>query len=122
VTPPPAARLARGHETILLVEDDEFVRELERQVLEAAGYRVLAAQDPNDAERRFEEVRGQVDLLVTDVVMPDETAGSSPMSCRQSVLSSRSSTSLAMRTTPSCTQACSILASTSWRNRARQMR
>jgi len=62
--PPPAA--APGTETILLVEDEAVVRQLTTTMLEASGYRVLAAATPHEALA----VEEPYDLLVTDVVMP----------------------------------------------------
>jgi two-component system, cell cycle sensor histidine kinase and response regulator CckA len=62
--------LPGGTETILLVEDEEPVRELVRRVLEGAGYAVLAASLPSEAERLLDEAPS-VDLLLTDVVMPE---------------------------------------------------
>ena len=61
---------ARGHETILLVEDELEVRELARDVLEAQGYTVLEAPDALAALRIFEARFGPIDLVLTDVVMP----------------------------------------------------
>ena len=65
-----AASMAGGSETILLVEDEEPVRELVRRVLEDVGYVVLSAGLPSEAERLLEETP-EVDLLLTDVVMPE---------------------------------------------------
>jgi PAS domain S-box-containing protein len=65
-----AASPAHGSERVLLVEDEEPVRELVRRVLEGVGYEVLAAGLPSEAERLLEEA-GDVDLLLTDVVMPE---------------------------------------------------
>jgi two-component system, cell cycle sensor histidine kinase and response regulator CckA len=65
-----SASLARGSERVLLVEDEGPVRELVRRVLESAGYEVLAAGLPGEAERLLEEA-GHIDLLLTDVVMPE---------------------------------------------------
>jgi two-component system, cell cycle sensor histidine kinase and response regulator CckA len=62
--------LAAGTETILLVEDEAPVRELVRRVLEGAGYIVLAAGLPSEAERLLDET-AEIDLLLTDVVMPE---------------------------------------------------
>jgi two-component system, cell cycle sensor histidine kinase and response regulator CckA len=59
-----------GRETVLLVEDAEPVRELQRRVLEAAGYEVLVAADPVAALDIAEQAEGRIDLLVTDVIMP----------------------------------------------------
>jgi CheY-like chemotaxis protein len=63
-------RRSGGTETILLVEDEATVRTLARRVLEQRGYKVLEAQHPEQAlivSRGFQE---QIDLLLTDVVMP----------------------------------------------------
>ena len=62
--------LERGTETILLVEDEQLVRDLVCRVLESAGYRVLAAARPSEAELLLEQEHS-VDLLLTDVVMPE---------------------------------------------------
>lgn len=61
----------RGQETVLLVEDDLAVCELIRSVLTAHGYKVVTAVRPGDAETLFEEIGSRIDLLVSDVVMPD---------------------------------------------------
>jgi hypothetical protein len=60
----------RGSETILLVEDDEMVRNLVHETLEREGYRVIGASDPLEAQRIAEAHRGKIQLLITDVVMP----------------------------------------------------
>jgi len=70
VVAPPVERRSGGTETILLVEDEATVRTLARRVLEQRGYKVLEAQHPEQAlivSRGFQE---QIDLLLTDVVMP----------------------------------------------------
>jgi PAS domain S-box-containing protein len=60
-----------GSETILLAEDDVTVRKLNAVVLETAGYNVIEAVDGEDALEKFMEHRADVDLLATDVVMPN---------------------------------------------------
>ena len=64
------APMPRGTETVLLVEDEEVVRGLARQILEDAGYRVLVAQQGEEAIRLCIEDAKEIHLLLTDVVMP----------------------------------------------------
>jgi len=59
-----------GNETILLVEDDEALRHLARDILETTGYRVLEAPNADAAFRICEQNPG-IHLLLTDVVMPE---------------------------------------------------
>lgn len=63
----------QGSETILLVEDEDTVREIAQQVLAKRGYRVLAAPTPAEAKQLFEHHDGEIALLLTDVVMPGKT-------------------------------------------------
>jgi nitrogen-specific signal transduction histidine kinase/ActR/RegA family two-component response regulator len=63
--------IPRGTETILIVEDEEAVLKLTKAMLEALGYTVLAAPDRNHALHLAREDRGNIHLLLTDVVMPD---------------------------------------------------
>ena len=62
---------AAGLETILLVEDDAAVRVLTRQALERYGYRILEAESGREALRLAESNAESIDLLITDVVMPE---------------------------------------------------
>ena len=64
-----------GTETILLAEDDPGVRLLTRAMLERHGYRVLEAASGLEAIRLWPERRGDVALLLTDLVMPGGTSG-----------------------------------------------
>ncbi|HEX7927763.1 MAG TPA: ATP-binding protein, partial [bacterium] len=60
-----------GSETILLVEDDDSVRELVRLVLDESGYQVLAARGAADALACSHVHHGSIHLLLTDMVMPE---------------------------------------------------
>jgi signal transduction histidine kinase/CheY-like chemotaxis protein len=62
--------LARGHETILLVEDETEVRRLACEILRGCGYTVLDTGDPLEALLIAERHRGDISLLLSDVVMP----------------------------------------------------
>ena len=62
--------LPTGNETVLLVEDEDSVRDLVQKILEIQGYRVLAAQDAQAAFEICGRLAGPLDLLLTDVVMP----------------------------------------------------
>jgi CheY-like chemotaxis protein len=68
--PPRPAPVASGTETILLVEDEEGVRELARDILRASGYTVLEARNGAEALLLCERHQGPLHLLLTDVVMP----------------------------------------------------
>jgi len=59
-----------GRETILLVEDEPGVRKLARDMLARLGYRVLEAASPAEALGIWESEQGSIDLLLTDVIMP----------------------------------------------------
>jgi two-component system cell cycle sensor histidine kinase/response regulator CckA len=59
-----------GSETVLIVEDDDSLRKLAQKSLQPHGYRVLAAENGEDALRVSKEHEGPIDLLITDVVMP----------------------------------------------------
>ena len=58
-------------ETVLLVEDEPILLELAAQMVESLGYRVFAAGSPREAQDLAREFGNQIDILVTDVVMPE---------------------------------------------------
>jgi CheY-like chemotaxis protein len=60
-----------GRETILLVEDEQAVRRVVGALLRRFGYNVIEAASAREASGVFEQHAGQIDLLVTDVVMPE---------------------------------------------------
>ena len=62
-----------GTECVLIVEDEEAVRQLARRALRRKGYAVLEAKDASAAEQVWSERNGRIDLLLTDVVMPETT-------------------------------------------------
>jgi signal transduction histidine kinase len=60
----------RGSETVLLVEDEEGVRELAHEILKTLGYTVLEAPRPEEALKIADQHSGPIHLLLTDVIMP----------------------------------------------------
>jgi CheY-like chemotaxis protein len=60
----------RGSETVLLVEDEEALRGMIRETLEDAGYRILEAATPAQALAIAESHQGDINMMLTDVVMP----------------------------------------------------
>ena len=78
--PPPqideqVADLPTGDSTILLVEDEFEIRELAHSVLTGLGYTVLAARSGEDALVRAEQHPGRIDLILSDIVLPDIDGG-----------------------------------------------
>jgi len=66
-----AALPAGGSEMVLLVEDDDAVRAMTRRILERYGYTVLEAREGRDALRVAGQYPQRIDIMVTDVVMPE---------------------------------------------------
>ncbi|MFM1769266.1 MAG: hypothetical protein RJA22_1795 [Verrucomicrobiota bacterium] len=73
--PAPKPAASGRHETILLVEDEPVLRELARVILGDYQYRVLEAGSGVDALKVFDKHQGEIDLLLTDMVMPEGMTG-----------------------------------------------
>nr|MBI3612867.1 response regulator [Nitrospirota bacterium] len=65
-----APEVTVGTGTVLLVEDEDIVRNMVRSVLDQNGYRVLEARGGNEAVHLAQQHEGTIHLLLTDVVMP----------------------------------------------------
>jgi nitrogen-specific signal transduction histidine kinase len=63
--------IQHGHQTILLVEDQPAILKLCKSMLERNGYAVLTADTPSEAFSRVQNYNGTIDLLLTDVIMPE---------------------------------------------------
>ena len=68
-------KIRGGAETILVVEDEEALRELVTEILELYGYRVVSAESGVAALRVWDKHREEIDLLLTDMVMPEGISG-----------------------------------------------
>jgi len=71
----PIAELPRGTETVLVVEDEPSVRVLVAAMLQHCGYTVFQAQSGRSAISVWRENKNQIDLLLTDIIMPDGMSG-----------------------------------------------
>lgn len=72
---PQSAPAPGGQETILVCEDEEVLRELVREILTGRGYCVLEACNGLQALHEWEQHRGKIDLLLTDISMPEGMSG-----------------------------------------------
>ncbi len=66
----PSETVPKGEETVLLVEDDKSLTKVYTKFLETLGYKVLPASSPHEAIELAELYQGEIQLLMTDVVMP----------------------------------------------------
>ncbi len=66
----PAERALTGTETLLLAEDDAILRTFFKEVLTEYGYTVITAENGEDAVRKFEERKDDLQLVIVDMVMP----------------------------------------------------
>jgi signal transduction histidine kinase/ActR/RegA family two-component response regulator len=71
----PLRKVEGGKETILVVEDESTLRELVREVLEGHGYQVLEASSGVEALKVWEAHGRKVDLLLSDIIMPEGMSG-----------------------------------------------
>jgi two-component system cell cycle sensor histidine kinase/response regulator CckA len=64
-----------GSETILLVDDEEMVAEIGKDMLEKLGYKTAVAIGGNEAIKLLKTLRHEVDLVILDMIMPDMSGG-----------------------------------------------
>jgi signal transduction histidine kinase/ActR/RegA family two-component response regulator len=70
IAPEPEGLARGGNETILLVDDEEFIRELGVDALGRAGYTVLTASNGENALELYRQERARIDLVILDLIMP----------------------------------------------------
>jgi signal transduction histidine kinase/ActR/RegA family two-component response regulator len=70
-----AGPVVGGSETILIVEDEPVLRDMARDILEECGYRILEASSGREALDVWNQRQNEIDLLLTDMVMPDGISG-----------------------------------------------
>jgi len=74
-TTAPNAEVPGGNETILIVEDEPVLRDMAHVILHDCGYRILEASSGREALMVWDRHQGAIDLVVTDVVMPEGISG-----------------------------------------------
>jgi signal transduction histidine kinase/CheY-like chemotaxis protein/HAMP domain-containing protein len=74
-SPSPATQVQRGTETILVVEDEPVLRDMAHLILEDCGYQVLEARSGVEALEIWDHHPEKIDLLLTDMVMPEGISG-----------------------------------------------
>ena len=72
---PPSGALSGGRETILVVEDEPVLRDLAHVILEECGYQILEAGSGREALDVWEQHKDNIDLVLTDMVMPEGVSG-----------------------------------------------
>ena len=77
--------MPRGTETIMVVEDDQSIRDLVRGVLFNLGYAVLTASDGKEALKKIVENKRRIDILLTDVVLPGRNGMEIAMAMRKEI-------------------------------------
>ncbi len=66
----PSLEAVAGRENVLIVDDEKNVLSFMKDTLEAQGYKVIAADNPVYAQDLFQQMAGEIDLVITDMVMP----------------------------------------------------
>jgi two-component system cell cycle sensor histidine kinase/response regulator CckA len=72
---PPVERILKGHETILMVDDEDMILRPGIEMLKRLGYKVLSAQSGQEALEVFERYKKNTDLIILDMIMPGMSGG-----------------------------------------------
>jgi two-component system cell cycle sensor histidine kinase/response regulator CckA len=68
-------KIEKGHETLLLVDDEEMILEVSREILETLGYTVIQAQGGKEAIDLYRAYKDNIDMVILDMIMPDMGGG-----------------------------------------------
>ena len=71
----PQGKIEKGHETLLLVDDEEMILEVSREILETLGYTVIQAQGGKEAIDLYRANKDNIDMVILDMIMPDMGGG-----------------------------------------------
>jgi signal transduction histidine kinase/ActR/RegA family two-component response regulator len=64
-------KLLEGHETVLLVDDEQMIMDVGREMLTALGYKVILASNGKQAIELYKENQGRIDMVILDLIMPE---------------------------------------------------
>ena len=70
-----ADQLIKGTETVLLIDDEEAIRQVGKELLETMGYQVLPAKDGKEAIKLYKKHRDAIEIVLLDMVMPNMGGG-----------------------------------------------
>jgi two-component system cell cycle sensor histidine kinase/response regulator CckA len=70
-----SADVTEGDETILLVDDEEIIANVSKEILEELGYSVITARSGSDAVKIYQSMKDEIDLVILDMVMPEMGGG-----------------------------------------------
>jgi len=68
-------KIVKGHEIILLIDDEEMILDVNKEILEQLGYEVLSAKSGKEAIDVFKKQKDIIDLVILDMIMPDMSGG-----------------------------------------------
>jgi two-component system cell cycle sensor histidine kinase/response regulator CckA len=71
----PQGKIEKGHETVLLVDDEEMILEVSREILETLGYTVIQSQGGKEAIDLYRAHKDNIDMVILDMIMPDMGGG-----------------------------------------------
>ena len=71
----PEKKIERGHETILLVDDEDMIVEVGQEMLTSMGYKVLPARSGKEAIEIYRRYNDEIDMVILDMIMPDINGG-----------------------------------------------
>ena len=69
------SKLPKAEETVLLIDDDEMVAEVGKQMLKCFGYEVVSANSGNGALEVYRENQDRIDMVILDMILPDMGGG-----------------------------------------------
>jgi len=72
---PPAREVLKGHETILLVDDEDMIINVSKDILETLGYNVIVAKNGEEAIEIYKKKNDEIDLVILDMIMPGMGGG-----------------------------------------------